>query len=293
MAGEPGAEFAAGAKQTRLGGCLGNVEFGGHVGQRHAHGLAKKQRFAEERGDAVDLLPQEGFHFAAAERLLRRFGRVGEFETHIAVLRARVIQIGKPGAAGFPKAHQALVDHDAAQPRGEAAVPFEAAEMEEHLGKGILDFIFGILKIPENGAGEFQTGLIVPIHQFGEGVRVATTSGFDQIRVCVDDSDGRKGGDCGSASESFNAFVGIAHRLYEELMSVGVCREQARMVLPQNLYTEYYYTTNVRNLMHFIELRTHEGAQWEIQQVAQAMLEIVEGLWPVTVKSFRESQKKH
>jgi thymidylate synthase (FAD) len=105
--------------------------------------------------------------------------------------------------------------------------------------------------------------------------------------------DPHEGGDCGSASESFNAFVCIAHRLYEELMSVGVCREQARMVLPQNLYTEYYYTTNVRNLMHFIELRTHEGAQWEIQQVAQAMLEIVEGLWPVTVKSFRGSQKKH
>jgi thymidylate synthase ThyX len=45
--------------------------------------------------------------------------------------------------------------------------------------------------------------------------------------------------------------------------------------------------------MHFIELRTHEGAQWEIQQVANAMLEIAKELWPVTVMAFVEEQKKH
>jgi thymidylate synthase (FAD) len=98
-------------------------------------------------------------------------------------------------------------------------------------------------------------------------------------------------GKCGTAVESMNAFVGIAHRFYEELMSVGVCREQARMALPQNLYTEYYCTANLRNIMHFIELRTHEGAQWEIQQMANAMLEIVRELWPVTVQAFIENQK--
>ena len=105
--------------------------------------------------------------------------------------------------------------------------------------------------------------------------------------------DPHEDGDCGNASSSLDAFTGIAHRLYEELMSVGVCREQARMVLPQNLYTEYYCTLNLRNLMHFIELRTHEGAQWEIQQVAKAMLEIAKELWPVTVAAFIEEQKKH
>ncbi len=93
-----------------------------------------------------------------------------------------------------------------------------------------------------------------------------------------------------SASEELSRHCESSIELYNLLMGVGVCREQARMVLPQNLYTEYYCTTNVRNLMHFIELRTHEGAQWEIQQVAQAMLEIVENLWPITVKSFRENR---
>ena len=76
--------------------------------------------------------------------------------------------------------------------------------------------------------------------------------------------------------------------LYEKLISVGVCREQARMALPQNLYTEYYGTVNLNNLLKFIDLRTHEGAQWEIQKVAQACLEIATDLWPITVESYRD-----
>ena len=76
--------------------------------------------------------------------------------------------------------------------------------------------------------------------------------------------------------------------LYHDLMESGVCREQARGVLPQNLYTEYYGTCNLNNLIKFIELRTHEGAQWEIQQVARACLDIAEKLWPIAVESYRE-----
>ena len=71
-------------------------------------------------------------------------------------------------------------------------------------------------------------------------------------------------------------------------MATGVCREQARGVLPQNLYTEYYGTVNLNNLIKFIELKMHDGAQWEIQQVAHACLSIVENLWPVAIASYRE-----
>ncbi len=76
-------------------------------------------------------------------------------------------------------------------------------------------------------------------------------------------------------------------KLYNDLLSSGVCREQARGVLPQNLYTEYYGTCNLNNLMKFVELRMHEGAQWEIQQVANAVLKISEDLWPNSVGTFR------
>lgn len=76
--------------------------------------------------------------------------------------------------------------------------------------------------------------------------------------------------------------------LYNSLIKSGVCREQARGVLPQNLYTEYYGTCNLGNLLKFINLRIHKGAQWEIQQVAKACLQIVEQLFPVTVQSYRD-----
>jgi thymidylate synthase (FAD) len=79
-------------------------------------------------------------------------------------------------------------------------------------------------------------------------------------------------------------------KLYENLMKAGVCREQARGILPQNLYTEYYGTVNLSNLIKFIDLRTHEGAQWEIQKVAEALLEMATELWPTAVNSFRENR---
>ena len=81
-------------------------------------------------------------------------------------------------------------------------------------------------------------------------------------------------------------------RLFEGLIEAGVCREQARGVLPQNMYTEYYGTVNLSNLLKFIDLRTHEGAQWEIQKVAEACLDIAEDLWPVAVGAFRKAKSE-
>jgi len=77
-------------------------------------------------------------------------------------------------------------------------------------------------------------------------------------------------------------------RLYHQLMEKGVCREQARGILPQNLYTQYYGTVSLHNLLKFISLRSHEGAQWEIQQVAKACLDIAEKFYPHSVEAYRK-----
>ena len=90
------------------------------------------------------------------------------------------------------------------------------------------------------------------------------------------------------ASELISAHHLTSLKLYDDLMDAGVCREQARGVLPQNLYTEYYGTTNLNNLLKFIDLRTHVGAQWEIQKVAEACLEIATDLFPETVGAYRK-----
>lgn len=63
--------------------------------------------------------------------------------------------------------------------------------------------------------------------------------------------------------------------LYNQLIDQGVCREQARGVLSQDLMTEFYMTGNLRNWAHFIELRKHEGAQAEVQEVSKYIQDIL------------------
>ena len=95
-----------------------------------------------------------------------------------------------------------------------------------------------------------------------------------------------------SCSDAVKIHHKVSLSLYEELIQAGVCREQARGILPQNLYTEYYGTVNLNNLLKFINLRIHEGAQWEIQQVAKACLEIATDLWPIAIESYEAAKSK-
>ena len=62
---------------------------------------------------------------------------------------------------------------------------------------------------------------------------------------------------------------------YEELIDKGVAKEMARMVLPSSIYTEFYFTVDLRNLLHFLELRMHEHAQFEIREFAKGISRIL------------------
>jgi len=90
------------------------------------------------------------------------------------------------------------------------------------------------------------------------------------------------------ASDCITMHHDASLKLFNELIDAGVCREQARGILPQNMYTEYYASANLNNILKFIDLRTHEGAQWEIQEMAKGMLEIIEKLYPATVGAYND-----
>ncbi|GLH67598.1 FAD-dependent thymidylate synthase [Geothrix edaphica] len=81
----------------------------------------------------------------------------------------------------------------------------------------------------------------------------------------------------------------VAH--YKELLSLGVCREQARCVLPLGLYSEVYWTVSLQAAAHFIRLRADSHAQWEIQQYAAAVRSVVEPIYPVGLKALLTSGK--
>lgn len=78
-------------------------------------------------------------------------------------------------------------------------------------------------------------------------------------------------------------------KCYRSLLKVGCPRELARGVLPLNTYTHFFATVDLRNLFHFLELRLHEHAQYEIRVYAQALLELVRHVVPVAAGAFLDS----
>lgn len=77
-----------------------------------------------------------------------------------------------------------------------------------------------------------------------------------------------------------------AYETYKDLVARGVAKELARAVLPVSTYTQFYWTVNARSLMNFISLRTHETAQHDIRQYANAVEELFSRVMPVTHRSF-------
>jgi thymidylate synthase (FAD) len=66
-----------------------------------------------------------------------------------------------------------------------------------------------------------------------------------------------------------------AFRRYEERIARGVAKEIARMCLPQNLYSQAYWTVSLQGVMHFLEQRLEPDAQWEIRRYAEAVYALV------------------
>lgn len=78
------------------------------------------------------------------------------------------------------------------------------------------------------------------------------------------------------------------YALYEELIEAGCPRELARGCLPTNIYTRFFGTVNLHNLLKFISERIHLHAQYEIRVYAIALLDLIESIVPVSVAAFRK-----
>ncbi len=81
-----------------------------------------------------------------------------------------------------------------------------------------------------------------------------------------------------------------AFQNYEELIEYGVCKEQARMVLPLALYTEVYWTASLQAVAHFLVQRLDPHAQWEIREYAKAVKELILPLYPNSLNALLESK---
>lgn len=79
----------------------------------------------------------------------------------------------------------------------------------------------------------------------------------------------------GEAHEVFDGAMSACAEAYAKLTEMGVPAEDARFVLPNAAETKIVVTMNVRELLHFFEMRCCNRAQWEIRELAQRMLELV------------------
>jgi len=75
---------------------------------------------------------------------------------------------------------------------------------------------------------------------------------------------------------------------YHRLLGLGCPRELARSVLPVATYSHMFATVNLHNLFHFLQLRLHSHAQYEIRVYAEAILKIIQPVVPVSVAAFRQ-----
>ena len=74
---------------------------------------------------------------------------------------------------------------------------------------------------------------------------------------------------------------------YEYLLRLGVCPEQARMVLPQAMMTEWYWSGTLYAFSRVCNLRCKPDAQLETQFIANQIDELTEELFPVSWKALR------
>lgn len=89
------------------------------------------------------------------------------------------------------------------------------------------------------------------------------------------------------ASEHVKNLVGF----YNHAVKSGVAPEQARMVLPQNMQTEWYWTGSLMFFCRVCRERLAPGAQQETREVAEQIAEIVAPLYPVSWSALMESKK--
>ena len=81
-----------------------------------------------------------------------------------------------------------------------------------------------------------------------------------------------------------------AFTAYKTLIDLGVCREQARGLLPTSIYTTFVWTVSLQALLNFIELRKGSGAQDEIVAYASAIEKMIEPIVPNTMKYWAKDK---
>jgi thymidylate synthase (FAD) len=93
------------------------------------------------------------------------------------------------------------------------------------------------------------------------------------------------------ADSYYQNAINFAYTQYQNLINAGVCKEQARGVIPVSFYTEFYWSASLQAVANFITLRDHSHAQQEIRQYAIAMKELAMTVCPEGLSALLENMR--
>ncbi len=115
-------------------------------------------------------------------------------------------------------------------------------------------------------------------------------------KLCLQSTANRQGGGLTADSMTAQEFLvyleqhcADTYARYKDYADVKeISREQARMNLPLNIYTEWYWKIDLHNLFHFLALRCDAHAQYEIRVFADAMLSLISPIVPWAVEAWND-----
>lgn len=139
--------------------------------------------------------------------------------------------------------------------------------------------------ITHNSVNEYST-------RYSIAIDAAQTTPEDEWRL---QAQGNRQGSAGFLDKQRGAefsrkeaeFQKLSRDIYEERLAAGIAREQARKDLPLSTYTEAYWKVDLHNLLHFLELRMDEHAQYEIRAYSEIIGREILSRWcPIVWEAF-------
>ena len=123
---------------------------------------------------------------------------------------------------------------------------------------------------------------------------------FYRVTIWRKKADNKKQGSGGTfdseSNESYDAnnlmdnVYMVSQRAYKNLLDMGVCPEQARMVLPQSMYTEWYWTGSLIAFERVCRLRMSDDAQQESREITTMVHKELDKLWPISMEALWNSK---
>lgn len=165
--------------------------------------------------------------------------------------------------------------------RHKHTTPFEMVELKFHA------------KLPIFVARQWIRHRTASVNEFSMRYSEAREEFYVPEQFCLQAATNKQGA-VGPVSEDVNAMMQSLLRndsdealsSYEVMREAGVSREQARLGLTVNWYTEWYWKVNLWNLMNFLRLRMDKHAQMEIRVYAEVMYELAIGVAPIAMSGF-------